>query len=125
MKISSERGPLKRSAAKNCLLVNQFATPGLGSLMGRRLFAGAIQLTLAVLGFVLVIGWFVEIIIVSINGGTPGAASWMGKIGGLVFLASWVLAWFTSISLLREATNDPEPPLSTRPAAKPQPPILK
>src|SRR6267142_5883224 len=50
----------KRSTATTCLILNQFATPGLGSLMARRWFAGTGQLVLAVAGFCLLVGWFVQ-----------------------------------------------------------------
>ena len=49
--------PLSPAKARNCLLLNQFATPGLGSLLGRRLVAGMGQLAAAVVGFVLFCAW--------------------------------------------------------------------
>lgn len=92
----------------NCLLVNQFATPGLGSLMGRRYVEGALQLALAVGGFVLVvwayIQWFAGMFR---NVGGSDSTTWpfppYGKVGAIMFAASWCLAWVTSISLLRAA----------------------
>jgi hypothetical protein len=129
MKIFSAGGPVKRSTAKNCLLVNQLATPGLGSLMGRRIIAGALQLSLAVLGFVLVIAWFVQKMYRLISELPPdsGPYSWTGKAGAILFLASWLLAWITSLSLLRESRKHPAenpvaPPL---PPSRPLPPKLR
>lgn len=104
----------------NCLLVNQFATPGLGSLMGRRIVAGTIQLTLAVAGFLCVIAWFVQILVKTYRetagyAPLPNSFSWTGELGAILFIASWVLAWFTSISLLRESKNTEPPPLHPLP----------
>jgi hypothetical protein len=126
MKTSSAPAPVKRSTAMNCLLVNQFVTPGLGSLMARRFVAGLIQLSLAVVGFVLVIAWMVQYTYRAIADptGHPSSSSWMGVVGGLVFLASWLLSWVTSLSLLRQARQNGEPP-TIAPPSRPQPPILK
>lgn len=76
--------------------------------MGGRILAGSIQLGLAITGFVLVLGWIIGL---SANAYRqafelpvkPVAYPWMGAVGFAVFAASWVLAWFTSISLLRNA----------------------
>ena len=40
--------------------MNQFATPGLGSLMGRRIIPGLGQLLLFLFGFLLFLFWFVR-----------------------------------------------------------------
>ena len=45
------------------MLANQFATPGLGSLMAGRWIAGSGQLALAVAGCVMVIVWFFKVMI--------------------------------------------------------------
>jgi hypothetical protein len=108
MKIFSAGKPVKRSAAMNCLLVNQFATPGLGSMMGRRYLEGTIQLALAVGGFVLVTWAFIQWIwSMYRNFGGPDADTgpfpWFGKIGAIMFITSWFLSWITSASLLRTA----------------------
>jgi hypothetical protein len=120
MKIFSAAGPVKRSTAMNCLLVNQLATPGLGSLMGRRILAGIVQLALALLGFTLVIAWMVQRTyrIISELPPATGGYSWFGEAGGIMFAASWLLAWVTSLSLLRESRNDD----GANPAAPPPPP---
>jgi len=112
---------LKLSTARNCLIVNQFATPGLGSLMARRYVAGAIQLLLAVAGFLMVVGWFIEkmIVVWRMVQDQPPQPDWfpgLGEIGALVFFASWLLAWPTTISVMREARkNAPPPTLPERP----------
>ena len=108
MKTSSTPGPRKRSAAANCAIMNQLATPGLGSLMARRYVAGAVQLLLAVTGFCLFLGWFIQMMVKTYRltmdlPPQPDRYPWMGKAGVLIFLASWLLAWPTTISVLRAA----------------------
>jgi hypothetical protein len=119
MKLSLvNRGPISAVAARNCLLVNQFATPGLGSLMGRRWIAGTGQLILAILGFALVVFWFFEIMAQSYGQISGDVAvkpvGWMGGIGAILFVASWFWALVTSLSLLAQAKKD-ETPASTSP----------
>lgn len=112
MKLFSAGKPVKRSTGMNCLLVNQFATPGLGSLMGGRIVAGAAQLTLAIVGFALflvaMIAWFATMFnqFGTASGSSEvGGVPWYGKIGVILFVTSWLLSWITSISILREATK--------------------
>jgi hypothetical protein len=113
----------KRSTAVNCLLVNQFATPGLGSLMARRFLEGAVQLTMAVVGFGFYIGWFVQLMITTYRQSVdlPPQSSpypWMGKAGLIVFAASWLLAWVTSLSVLRQSRRTE---IGTQPDQSPPP----
>lgn len=104
---------VKRSNARNCLIVNQLATPGLGSLMGGRIIAGTVQLILALVGFSLVVGWFIQLFMDLYRQANnlppePNPYPWMGRAGFLAFTAAWLLAWITSISLLRQARqNEP------------------
>lgn len=99
--------------ARNCALINQLATPGLGSLMGGRRWAGAGQLALALIGFGLVVWWFVKTVIVSYYGlmyeqeGEPPSYAGWGVAGATVFAASWFWALITSLSLYREAKAAP------------------
>ena len=61
MKPSSPgRKPVSRAKAKNAAMLNLLATPGLGSLLCGRWFAGTGQLVLAVAGFALVVVWFLK-----------------------------------------------------------------
>ena len=46
-------GPLTWGKACTCVLVNQLAAPGAGSLMGGWFLSGAIQLLATVTGFIL------------------------------------------------------------------------
>lgn len=115
MKPSSAAKPLSRSNARNCFLINQLATPGLGSVMGRRFLAGACQLLLAVTGFVLLLVWMCQFFYYRIMqaAGEPVTSKPIGRIGewGLIcFGAAWIWSLFTSISLLRNVEPEPQPP---------------
>jgi len=111
------RRPLDRSTARNSVLINQLATPGLGSLLAGRWLAGIGQLLLAVAGFTMVVAWFAMVLIQmyqQINGeAEPKSVAWLGEAGALTFAASWLWAWITSLSLLRQtksSQNRLEPP---------------
>jgi len=110
MKSFSSRAPLSPAQARNCLLMNQFATPGLGSLMGRRLIAGAGQLILAVVGFVLFCAWFIDVMRqyygMITNDDTPQFHHWLVLWGLGIFALGWLWAWVTSFSLLRETKRN-------------------
>lgn len=100
-----------RANARNAAFLNQFATPGLGSLMAGRRLAGAGQLMLAVAGFTMVIVWFVQVVVRAyheILGGPVSAPHyWLGVGGVAVFIASWFWALGTSLKLMREARRKP------------------
>jgi drug/metabolite transporter (DMT)-like permease len=94
--------------------MNQLATPGLGSLMARRYLAGTGQLLLALLGFGLIVAWFICLMIQIVHqaddqGGSAPSVAWLGELGAAVFAVSWVWALVTSLSLLRDAKAS-EPP---------------
>lgn len=117
MKTSSGAKPLSRTKARNCVLINQLATPGLGSCMAGRWVAGIGQLLLAVAGFVLIIGWFGLVATNTYNlvvsDAEPKPAAWLGEAGGLTFLVSWLWALVTSFQILHTAKGDElvkEPP---------------
>ena len=97
-----------RAAAKNALLLNLLATPGLGSLVARRWVAGAGQLVLAVAGFTLVVVWFVKIMVPYYGlmfsdeqPHLPGLK--MLAEGGILFAVAWFWSLATGLSLLRAA----------------------
>jgi hypothetical protein len=127
MKTSSAAGPRirKRSVGLNCLLINQFATPGLGSLMARRFVAGTLQLSLALLGFGLFVGSFIQLgqktyRLVEDLPEQPAPYPWMGQVGMILFVTAWLLSWITSISVLlqeRQKTRNETP-------ARPLPPKI-
>ena len=94
--------------ARNCALLNQLATPGLGSLMGGRLVAGSGQLALAVIGFGLLLVWFCQVMsgyygMITDQQSEPQSHGVWGLAGAAVFAAAWCWSLVTSIRLLREA----------------------
>src|SRR5215469_9792850 len=107
MKIFSGGKLLKPASARNCFLVNQFATPGLGSLMGGRIVAGSGQLLLSLIGFALVIYWFLrtmqEYYSLISSDATPVSYAKFGLAGLLFFAAAWLWSLLTSISMIRQA----------------------
>src|ERR1019366_4751823 len=103
--------PLSPARAWTCLLTNLCATPGLGSLMGRRFIAGTGQILLGLAGFIFIVGWMVELCYHAIlqQGGEPvpaDSSGWMLKWGVIWFGAGWLWSLVTSISLLRQAKTD-------------------
>jgi hypothetical protein len=101
--------------------MNQFATPGLGSLMGGRIVPGIGQLLLFLLGFAIFILWFIKVMhnyygVLTEDIQTPGPSYAKFAISGLLFCAaSWLWALLTSISLIREAKaqeSKKEPPVA-------------
>ena len=109
MKLFSPRGkPLTRATAKNATILNLLATPGLGSLVGRRWVAGTVQLLLSVAGFILILVWAYKLVIVQFYGQmdepvTPQPVGKIGFAGAVLFAFAWVWSALTSFSLLREA----------------------
>jgi 4a-hydroxytetrahydrobiopterin dehydratase len=108
MKLFSPKGrPLSRATAKNATLLNLLATPGLGSILGRRWIAGGGQLILAVVGFVLIMAWFVKEMTQyygQITGDVkPYPIGWILEAGVIVSVVAWAWSAVTSLSLLREA----------------------
>jgi hypothetical protein len=107
MKIFSATGQPDRIRARNCFLVNQFATPGLGSLMAGRMIAGLGQVIVAVAGFALVAVWFVLTMIQTYKQFTEDAPAEsharFGEAGALIFAAAWLWSLVTSLGLLRQA----------------------
>lgn len=115
--------PLSRSRVVSCVLINLCATPGLGSVMARRVWVGIGQLLLAVAGFCLIVGWMFELfhrVFLEQLGepAPPNSFGWMGKWGLICFGASWLWSLITSISLLRQAKADEQA------GQKPVPPRL-
>jgi hypothetical protein len=117
------RKPLSPATARNAALINQLATPGLGSLMAGRWVAGFGQLALAVAGFVFVILWFIAIMrqfYGEINGNVEvKPVGWIGLVGVILFAAAWLWSLVTSISLIREGRRN-----ATSLFEQPQPPPL-
>ena len=100
-------------------MVNQLATPGLGSLMGKRWIAGLCQIILSVTGCLLLIVWFFKVMY-QYYGQITGdvkvqAVGWMGGMGAILFAAAWFWALATSMSLIREARKNQNIELSKPP----------
>jgi len=107
MKTSSAGPGLSRAKARNSALINQCATPGLGSLMAGRYVAGAGQLLLFLVGFGFVMAWFISLMLQMYqqfeNGGPPKSVAWMAQVGWLACGIAWLWALVTSLSLLRQS----------------------
>jgi len=90
--------------------MNQFATPGLGSLMGRRFIAGIGQLLVFFPGFLLVCGWFIRMIWLYYRmmfHEVEAHIDYAPLLWGAVLAAlAWLWSWVTSFSLLREAKRN-------------------
>jgi 4a-hydroxytetrahydrobiopterin dehydratase len=111
MKPSSATKKINRTKARNAALLNQLATPGLGSLLARRWLAGIGQLLLAGAGFVLIMVWFGEEMVRYYGeafSDTPAkhATPLTLLLAGIaLFAVSWCWSLVTSFSLLREASR--------------------
>jgi 4a-hydroxytetrahydrobiopterin dehydratase len=107
MKPSLAPGKRSHAKARNAALLNQLATPGLGSMVAGRWIEGLGQLILAITGFVLIMWWFVQVmhqLYGQINGDV--VVQPVGKylaLGSTIFVVSWLWSLVTSLSLLREA----------------------
>ena len=110
MKLFSPKGRLiSRATAKNAALLNLLATPGLGSLLGRRWVAGSGQLIIAIIGFTLFTTWFVKEMI-QYYGQIAGNVEVhpLGQLlvaGVVLFAVAWIWSAVTSFSLLREVSS--------------------
>lgn len=109
MKPSSATKKTSRLKARNAALLNQLATPGLGSLFAGRVVAGLGQLVMSVAGFVLIMIWFVQLMIQyygQISGDvTVHPVGKYGLLGTVLFVLAWGWSLVTSFSLLRAASK--------------------
>ena len=95
--------------------MNQLATPGLGSLLAGRTLPGIGQLLLAITGFFMVTTWFVlfdiQLIRQAMYDEPRRPLGWLGLCGAGFFVAAWLWALFTSLSVRRSAlADDPAQP---------------
>lgn len=79
--------------------------------MGGRIFAGIGQLLLALAGFLMVTGWFIQFYLDLYRQWNGAAAEplpfpWLGPAGVVAFLIAWFWSLITSISLLREGQHN-------------------
>jgi|SRR5665213_849946 len=114
MKPFSAPKKISRAKARNAALLNQLATPGLGSIIAGRWIAGGAQLVLSLIGFALVMVWFVQIMMryygqIGQMYGHPTADQPVGLtnlwLGAGLFALAWVWSLVTSFSLFREAAK--------------------
>jgi 4a-hydroxytetrahydrobiopterin dehydratase len=111
MKPSSATPKTDRTKARNAALLNQLATPGLGSLFAGRWIAGSGQLLLSLLGFGLVLVWFVQMMLSYYgqmfgDGTAHHPPTYTGLVlGAVTFALAWVWSLATSFSLLRAASK--------------------
>ena len=111
MKPSSTRKKVSRAQARNAALLNQLATPGLGSALAGRWIAGSGQLILSLGGFVLIMLWFVRMMM-RYYGQMFGNSTLHNPVtftnlvlGATLFALSWAWSLQTSFSLFREASK--------------------
>jgi len=125
---SPSRKLVSHTTARNAVIVNQLATPGLGSLIAGRWIAGIGQLALSVAGFIMITVWFFEEMIQyygQISGNVqPHPVGWIGEWGAILFVVSWLWSLVTSISLLREASRNSLKSLESLETEHISPPVL-
>ena len=111
MKRSLARKKISHVKARNAALMNQLATPGLGSLIAGRWLAGSGQLLLFLAGFVIYCGWFIKNVEqyyslmysdAPVQNTGWGRLAWLGLA---VCALAWCWSLVTSISLMREASR--------------------
>ena len=126
---SPSRNPVSHTTARNALIVNQLATPGLGSLVAGRWLAGLGQLALSVTGFVMIAVWFFKVIIQYYGlmfGEPPPRLPKLALLeaGAILFALSWFWSLVTSISLMREASRNSLESLESFETEHISPPVL-
>ena len=120
----ARRGPLNRATALNCLVINQLATPGLGTIMAGYWVMGVLELSLALIGFTAIIGgmwqWFSRQI-QSLEESAPAVAahSSLGWTGLTIFAVAWLLSAASSWRLWRAAQRNESGQPPVIPTAKP------
>ena len=103
---------LTKQTAWNCVLVNQLATPGLGSFYAGHRIAGSAQMILALAGFGLMMVWsfwfFATLLrTLQVPGTSPQHA--LGILGVVLFALSWLWSLITSVQILRQLRRSGAP----------------
>lgn len=117
MKPSLAPGKISHVKARNAALLNQLATPGLGSLLAGRWLAGCGQLLVFLAGFVIFCAWSFHNLTQYYNqmfsAAPPQDIGWnrTASLGVALCLAGWFWSLATSLSLLREAERARVEPL--------------
>src|ERR1041384_1193415 len=105
---------LDRKSAMALAGLNLLATPGLGTIMAGRLFAGLLQLAAAAGGFLLLMKWFWTLFQSMMAGGTF-APSWEWQLGLLLFILGWLGSAWSSLNFVRAASSQTPPKLDGSP----------
>jgi hypothetical protein len=111
---------LSRAQLWGCVAINQFAFPGLGTLLaGRR--AGYAQAAIMIAGFLLVmafLGWFFVCSARFLAGSTGDEETWRAqyrsfgwawKTGAVLCAVAWVWALASSIRIVRRTSKSSPP----------------
>jgi hypothetical protein len=103
--------PLNRSFARSCLILNILGLPGMGSLLAGRV-SSIFQILLAVIAGCLLTFFLFAYAWDFLNAGgfipVPSSYAWTVTFGIPLFIISWVWAFFTGLSILRQADHDQE-----------------
>ena len=122
------RRAVSRTAARNAALVNQFATPGLGSLMAGRWLVGIGQLVVFLIGCVMIIVYLFQLDLHAYGQATgefePEPRKRLGEIGLVLFVAGWLWALITSVTLMQRARSEEPPATHTVPPVLANPPAV-
>jgi 4a-hydroxytetrahydrobiopterin dehydratase len=110
MKPSSIPKKISYAKARNAALLNQLATPGLGSLVAGRWLAGIGQLFVFLAGFVVYCAWAFKNLsryygLMFSDTAPQAVSSQMAWIGAGLCVASWIWSLQTSISLMQGASK--------------------
>jgi hypothetical protein len=103
----SPESPLSRDRAWACVMQN-LATPGIGSLKARRIFEGICQLSLAIASCFLICAWVIgwSYRIYQAQNDEPvsqDSSGWLLTWGIVCFGVSWLWALITCVSLALRA----------------------
>jgi hypothetical protein len=110
-----------RSKARNALILNLLATPGLGTWMVGKRVTGALQAGLAGAGLIFVLVWFVSWSMALLHGGRLAHLSYRGLgLGTAIFAVSWCWGLVTGLRALRAAPPATPPAASRDPREPPK-----
>jgi 4a-hydroxytetrahydrobiopterin dehydratase len=111
MKPSLAPKKISHAKARNAALLNQLATPGLGSLLAGRWQAGTGQLLIFLAGFVLYCAWMFKYLAAYYSLMYDDAplqtdrVKWMLWTSVVLCVVAWCWSLVTSLSLMREASQ--------------------
>ena len=106
--------PLDRNAAMALAALNLLATPGLGTILAGKFFAGLAQLTAAVGGCGLILAWYYALLR-DIVMDAPRGPAWIGLTGLSLFGIGWLGSLWSSLNFVREASSRTPPKLDGTP----------